>query len=224
MRTVRSVINEALFIVGFNQDGQDVPDGFQFQRNFDRFQNVASVLRAEYPFNVQRILQFSELSDIPFVSIDSMVGSTSFASASGGVRYPMRSIPKHTYDTLTVHPVIGGIPQYYYFEPPSQVLTYPTILDDYEFAITGKINESLSLQPDDEFVSTNIIYINYLIWMLAEYFSCVYQKQWTSSQQIQLNRAEYAVKDNTKKDYQIYSPEENGFLRIYRARNFIRGS
>ena len=187
MRTVRSVINESLFIIGYNQDGQDVPDGFQFQRNFDRFQNVASQLRQEYPFNIQRILQFSELSNIPFVSIDSMVGSVDFSVNS--VRYPMKVVQKNYYDQLTIHPITGGIPQYYYFEPPNQVFTFPTVLNEYEFAITGKLNESLTMQPDDSFNETDIVFINYLTWTLAEYYACVYQKDWTSRHELFLRKA-----------------------------------
>lgn len=224
MRTVRQVINEALYRCNFFQDGQDVPDGYQFNRNFDRFQNVASVIRQEYPFNVQRILTFAGLSDIPFVSIDSMVGSTSFSSPQTGVRYPMRPVSKNVYDNLTIHPITGGIPQFYYFEPPSQVLTYPTQLDEYDFAITGKLNESLTLEPDDSFSDSPLFFIDYLTWKLSHYYSIIYQKGWSSAQHQALKMAKDAVERNTKNDYTIYKPEDVGNMRIYRARNFIRGS
>lgn len=220
MRTVRSVINEALFIIGFYQDGQDVPDGYQFARNFDRFQNIASSIRTEYPFNLRRILTYSELSDVPFVSIDSLVGSTSFSSSN--VRFPMEVVPHSVYEQLTVNPISGGIPQYYYFEPPSLVLTFPTELGDYEFEVSGKLNESLSLEPDDEFTDSSLVFINYLTWSLAEYYASVYQKEWTQNHQKLLARAKEGVESSKKKSYEIYSPGDASISRIYRARNFIK--
>lgn len=220
MRTVRSVINEALFIISFYQDGQDVPDGYQFARNFYRFQNVAASIRTEYPFNIRRILTFAELSDVPFVSLDSVVGSTSFSSSN--VRFPMQVVPHNVYEQLTINPISGGIPQYYYFEPPSLVLTFPTELSDYEFELSGKLNESLTLEPDDEFTDSSYVFINYLTWRLAEYYSAVYQKEWTSKHQMCLARAYEGIKSSKKKNYEIYSPDDASISRIYRVRNFIK--
>lgn len=220
MRTVRSVINEALFIISFYEDGQDVPDGYQFARNFDRFQNVASSIRTEYPFNIRRVLTFSELTDIPFVSLDSVVGSLSFSSSN--VRFPMQVVPHNVYEQLTINPISGGIPQYYYFEPPSLILTFPTELSDYEFELVGKLNESLSLEPDDSFSDTSYVFINYLTWRLAEYYAAVYQKEWTSTHQRVLARAKEGVESSKKKNYEIYSPEDTSISRIYRVRNFIK--
>ena len=221
MNTVRELINESLFTIGVKKEGisSQVVDG-ESDRNLKRFQMIFDQSRNLSPYNFTEKVSFEDLLNINFSVIESVVGINK--GTVNSIRYPMKEISLSKYNDLNITPIVGGIPEYYYFEKIGLIKTYPQELSSYEFYITGKVKSLSNITLATELESVPLIFRNYLMLLLAKRLSIVYSRKWGVIHQQELTSAISDLEINSDIDTTMEVPTPFN-IREYRPRNFIRG-
>jgi hypothetical protein len=179
--TAFEVLNLALTMIGVRKTNVNNATGEETLRNLQVLRGVLSSIRKSYPFKVKKILDFSELADVQFVVIDSIVA---FIGENSTVRYPLTRIDRTTYNQVATVPDVDGIPDVYLFEEFTEegvdtrtITTYP-LGTVYKFEVIGKTTDFDNVECNTEFTGPDF----YQLWAAfetAKILSSFYIKPWS---------------------------------------------
>jgi hypothetical protein len=194
--TVIELIQLGLGEIGVQRTGYTNVDSDDFKTNLKYFQRLCDSTRNDYPFTSTVIYSSNELSNIAFVSIDSMVSSSDENCITP--RFYMRPMSSQEYAAITFVKNLSGIPNQYYFQKPNKLFVYPQ-QDGWYFEVTGKINlvTGITATTDLSLIGIPDFYQDYLLLAFAERVCPKY----TTSMTPELKKCLADAKDRLERSY-----------------------